>query len=106
MFALVICGSIEERERKAILLEKESKSESENPKKATEPTKKEDAQTQPVAYYLKRGETIRGPLERAAILQAAKGRKLMTGDQIANSKQLLNSSTYYSSSPFLAFASP
>lgn len=25
------------------------------------------------AYYLKRGETIRGPLERAAILQAATG---------------------------------
>ena len=38
------------------------------------------------AYYLKRGETIRGPLERAAILQAATGKKLLSGDQIANTK--------------------
>jgi hypothetical protein len=80
------------RERKAILHEEESesesKSESDNQKKAKKPTKKEDAQkqSQPVAYYLKRGETIRGPLERAAVHQAAKGRKLMTGDQIANYK--------------------
>lgn len=38
------------------------------------------------AYYLKRGKTIRGPLERAAILQAAKARKLLSGDQIATRK--------------------
>ena len=37
-------------------------------------------------YWIKRGETIRGPLERVAILQAATGKKLMSGDQIANSK--------------------
>ena len=36
------------------------------------------------AYYLKRGKTIRGPLERAAIL--AKARKLLSGDQIATRK--------------------
>lgn len=38
------------------------------------------------AYFLKRGQAIRGPLERAAILQAAKARKLLSGDQIATRK--------------------
>jgi hypothetical protein len=50
------------------------------------PSVDKQKQPEPISYYLKRGETIRGPLERAAILQAAKGRMLMTGDQIANSK--------------------
>ena len=38
------------------------------------------------AYWRRRGETVRGPFERTAILKAAQAKKLLTGDQIANSK--------------------
>ena len=76
---------------------------SENPKRPQSQRRKKTLNLSPLPTTS--SEARRGPLERAAILQAAKGRKLMTGDQIANSKQLLNSSTYFSS-PFLAFASP
>ena len=37
-------------------------------------------------YFLKRGQVIRGPLKRTAILQAAKARKLLSSDQIATRK--------------------
>ena len=57
-----------------------------NPASSQSKSQPTNTEAVPVAYWLKRGETIRGPLERVAILQAATGKKLLSGDQIANSK--------------------
>jgi formylglycine-generating enzyme required for sulfatase activity len=49
-------------------------------------TKADKDKAAPVAYWLKRGDDISGPLDRMAIVRASDGNYLKIGDQIANAK--------------------